>query len=204
VAGKLFAQRGYDGTSIRDICTEAKTNIAAVSYHFGDKMGLYKAVIEFGIDLGTKKFPFPTQKNNEEPQHLLCRQIESLLCRINGTPESRWYDQIVKREILFPQKNIGNIIDEYCIKPDYVIFTATLKLIEPTAPQELINDCVFNLMAILSFQAIPAPYFKRVIFQNSKTKHLEIKEIAQSVALFVVAGLRESVAKYDFAKSNMV
>jgi len=203
-AGKLFAQNGYDGTSIRDICTEAKTNIAAISYHFGDKIGLYKAVIKFGIDLEKKLFPLPIQKDDEEPQCLLCRQIESILHRIKGSPESRWYDQIVKREILFPQKNIGNVIDEYCIKPDYDMFTATLRLIEPTASQELINNCVFNLMAILSFKAIPAPHFKRVLFQNSNVKQLGIKKTAQSVASFVVAGLKKSVAENEIFENEIV
>ena len=40
----LFAQQGYAGTSTRDIAEAAQTNIAAISYYFGDKAGLYRAV----------------------------------------------------------------------------------------------------------------------------------------------------------------
>jgi TetR/AcrR family transcriptional regulator, regulator of cefoperazone and chloramphenicol sensitivity len=40
----LFAQHGYAKTSTREIAEAAHTNVAAISYYFGDKAGLYRAV----------------------------------------------------------------------------------------------------------------------------------------------------------------
>ena len=40
----LFAQQGFDKTSTREIAESAQTNVAAISYYFGDKAGLYRAV----------------------------------------------------------------------------------------------------------------------------------------------------------------
>lgn len=40
-ANKLFANYGFDGTSIRDIAKEAGVNLAAVNYHFKNKNNLY-------------------------------------------------------------------------------------------------------------------------------------------------------------------
>src|SRR4051812_14563130 len=45
-AEKLFAENGFDGTSLRDITTEARVNLAAVNYHFQTKESLIDAVIE--------------------------------------------------------------------------------------------------------------------------------------------------------------
>ncbi|MDP4096035.1 TetR family transcriptional regulator [Paenibacillus sp. P96] len=45
-AKRLFAQQGYDGTSCRQVCEAAGANIALISYHFGGKEGVYKAVVE--------------------------------------------------------------------------------------------------------------------------------------------------------------
>lgn len=45
-AVELFSEKGYDQTTIRDICRRAKANIAAVNYHFKCKTGLGEAVIE--------------------------------------------------------------------------------------------------------------------------------------------------------------
>ena len=40
----LFAQQGFAKTSTREIAEAAATNLAAISYYFGDKAGLYRAV----------------------------------------------------------------------------------------------------------------------------------------------------------------
>jgi len=46
VATRLFAERGYGGTSVRAICSAAGANVNAVSYHFGGKKALYTNVIQ--------------------------------------------------------------------------------------------------------------------------------------------------------------
>ena len=43
-AKKLFAERGFDAATVRDICTEAGANIALVSRYFGSKSELYAEV----------------------------------------------------------------------------------------------------------------------------------------------------------------
>ena len=45
VAEKLFSDKGFEGTSIRDISKHAKINIAMVSYYFGSKERLLEALI---------------------------------------------------------------------------------------------------------------------------------------------------------------
>lgn len=44
-ATRLFAERGYDGVSVRDICAELSVNCSIVSYYFGGKKGLYLEVL---------------------------------------------------------------------------------------------------------------------------------------------------------------
>jgi AcrR family transcriptional regulator len=44
-AERLFAERGYDGTSVRTIVAKAKVNQAAINYHFEGKDGLYREVL---------------------------------------------------------------------------------------------------------------------------------------------------------------
>jgi AcrR family transcriptional regulator len=46
-AEKLFAEKGFDGTSVRDIAQLAGVNLAMISYYFGSKEKLLEALIEF-------------------------------------------------------------------------------------------------------------------------------------------------------------
>jgi AcrR family transcriptional regulator len=45
-AAELFSERGYDKTTVRDICRHAGANVAAVNYHFKGKSGLGESVID--------------------------------------------------------------------------------------------------------------------------------------------------------------
>lgn len=44
VAEKLFAEKGFSGTSIRDISQEADVNVSMISYYFGSKEKLIEAL----------------------------------------------------------------------------------------------------------------------------------------------------------------
>lgn len=46
IAEKLFAQNGFNGTSVRDIAEEAGVNLAMISYYFGSKEKLMQALFE--------------------------------------------------------------------------------------------------------------------------------------------------------------
>ena len=46
VAERLFAERGFSATSLRDITGEAEANLASVNYHFQSKEGLLAAIFE--------------------------------------------------------------------------------------------------------------------------------------------------------------
>ena len=45
-AARLFAERGFNKVTVREICVAAKANVASVNYHFGDKLGLYTEIVE--------------------------------------------------------------------------------------------------------------------------------------------------------------
>ena len=45
-AKKLFAEQGFDATTVRQICNEAGVGIALVSYHFGGKENVFYALFD--------------------------------------------------------------------------------------------------------------------------------------------------------------
>lgn len=47
VAEQLFGEKGFDGTSVRDIAQQAGVNLAMISYYFGSKEKLLESLVEF-------------------------------------------------------------------------------------------------------------------------------------------------------------
>jgi len=48
-AERLFAAKGFEGTSVRDIAQEAAINVAMISYYFGSKEKLIAAIFDYRI-----------------------------------------------------------------------------------------------------------------------------------------------------------
>ena len=82
VAEKLFAEKGFDGTSIRDISKEAKINIAMVSYYFGSKEKLLESLILYRTS-DLKAQLDELLQENLEPMDKINKLIEIYINRIN-------------------------------------------------------------------------------------------------------------------------
>lgn len=82
VAERLFAEKGFDGTSIRNISKEAKINIAMVSYYFGSKEKMLESLIFFRTsDL---KMQLENLYHEAiEPMEKINRLIELYIARLN-------------------------------------------------------------------------------------------------------------------------
>ena len=50
-AEQIFAEMGFEGTSLRQIAVHADVPVALVSYHFKNKLGLYREVFKARIPI---------------------------------------------------------------------------------------------------------------------------------------------------------
>jgi AcrR family transcriptional regulator len=84
VAEELFAENGFDGTSVRDIAQLANVNLAMISYYFGSKEKLLEALIEdrAGYTLGILE---ELNKNQTlTPWEKIDRQVDFYVEKIIG------------------------------------------------------------------------------------------------------------------------
>jgi TetR/AcrR family transcriptional regulator len=95
-ATRLFAERGYDAVPIGAVAGEAGVNKALISYHFGGKRGLYRAILvssfsELAIDL----------KAAETKGHDVPRTLHALLAAFARVRERRpEFPVLFVREVL--------------------------------------------------------------------------------------------------------
>ncbi|ANF50858.1 TetR family transcriptional regulator [Chryseobacterium glaciei] len=49
IAEELIAKKGYEGTSVRDICSKASINVAMISYYFGSKEKMMSYLYQYRV-----------------------------------------------------------------------------------------------------------------------------------------------------------
>ncbi len=117
-AEHLFAEKGYHGTSLRMITTEATVNLAAVNYHFGSKESLIEAVIERRLlplnQLRTKQLKAvrdEARRNDRAPdvRQTLAAFIEPTLSFRNSGPGAQDFIALVARALADPNDTARSV-----------------------------------------------------------------------------------------------
>jgi AcrR family transcriptional regulator len=96
-AERLFAERGYDGTSIRAIVAKARVNQAAINYHFDGKDGLYREVLRAAFrgmtedQLGHAQ-DIKTMSREEALGAFIRRQLRPLMARDESSRHMRIFN----------------------------------------------------------------------------------------------------------------
>jgi AcrR family transcriptional regulator len=111
-AGHVFAERGYNEATIREICRRAGANVAAVNYTFGDKMGLYTEVLRHSVraaKTAVMNAALDTSLSAEETIRGVIRARLMSLCR-ETRPD--WHIRLVIHEFSHPTPAMARVVDE--------------------------------------------------------------------------------------------
>lgn len=155
VGSRLFAQKGYDGVSMRTLASEAGVNLATVSYHFGGKSGLYEAIMEGIIAARTELFP-----RAEEVEERLAAAgsdipaqcevadwfVKQLVRELLGNSEYAWPAFIVSREMAQPSEWFEKLEHDF-FRPSFEALCALVSGV--TAPDTAREDVILTAHCII-------------------------------------------------------
>jgi AcrR family transcriptional regulator len=96
-AGQLFADKGYFGTTGKEICARVGANAASVAYHFGGIANLYAAALEEAFARLADSNPLTAAPSSGRA----ARQRLTSLGRTIVDPSS-WAARLISREIIAP------------------------------------------------------------------------------------------------------
>ena len=102
-AAERFAERGFDGVSVREICAAAGANVASVNYHFRDKAGLYREVVERAIALMQETTDLSQRVDDSAPVEARIRTfVRVFVTRLAGGGRHPWIHRLMAREFEHP------------------------------------------------------------------------------------------------------
>jgi AcrR family transcriptional regulator len=108
----VFGKHGFDASTTRMIAQKAGVNIAAISYYFNGKEGLYHSVVSYitgklesqveSTLVEIEEWVADGKLNREEALVLLEKLLEKMINFMVGSPEAPGFARIVLREQLYP------------------------------------------------------------------------------------------------------
>ena len=102
VAEELFAQKGFEGTSVRELARKAGINIAMISYYFGSKEKLFESLVEYRASFMREKLQILRRDESQDPLTKIERMIDLYVDRIVS---HNLFSRILHRELSLQQRS---------------------------------------------------------------------------------------------------
>jgi AcrR family transcriptional regulator len=120
---KLFGEKGFDGTSTRELAAAANANIGSIAYHFGSKEGLRAACAGFIVETmkGMASRALASAGEPADPEaarEQLLAALERLVAFMVASPEAGVIVQFLLRELSHPTAAL-DIIYEGVFEPTH-------------------------------------------------------------------------------------
>jgi TetR/AcrR family transcriptional regulator, regulator of cefoperazone and chloramphenicol sensitivity len=155
-AGRLFAEFGVEGTSVRRIAEVAGTNLAAINYHFGSKENLHREVLMGVLDheerCDARHYAAQEGRFNtpEDIAALIYEMVNTRLMRFFAPDEPEWHAKLVMRALLEPTDVLENIVRER-FRPDLDALGQIFRRARPGLTDEEASLYADSFLAHLSF-----------------------------------------------------
>lgn len=194
-AGEVFAEKGFRGATIDAISRRAETNIAAVNYHFGDKEGLYRAVIDHAHGLAISLFP-PDPGAGVPAGERLGMHIAATLRHLLQDGAPAWHGRLMAREMFEPTGALDAFVRDF-IHPNFMRLQGMVReILEQDgvrAADDDVRRCAFSVIAQCVFYRHSRPVIDR-LFPGLEFDEAKISALSEHIATFSLAGVQAARA----------
>jgi TetR/AcrR family transcriptional regulator, regulator of cefoperazone and chloramphenicol sensitivity len=189
-ATRVFADRGFKETTVREICARAGANLAAVNYHFGGKDKLYCAVLGDFLSSAFSRFPLDVGVGSvSPPEDRLRAYLRGFLFRLlgDGDPLYEKLGKLLMAEILEPSEHFDTMSERY-IGPTYEALLHIVRELLPGASEDIVNRCAGSIVG----QCLLFDHAKGIIQRMCPELALEansLDRVAGFIAEFSLGGI---------------
>ncbi len=191
VGERLFADRGFKRVTVRDICRVARANVAAVNYHFGDKLGLYREVLQSAIaGMRATNDAARAAGAGKPPEEQLRCYIELFVHRLLGS-NSDTVHRLITREMNEPTPALDDLVEQG-VRPRVEYLAGVIAAITGLdRDDQRVLRCIASVQS-QTLAYLPNPIAARLGFELTPTPE-RLAEVADHIATFSLAGVRAIV-----------
>jgi AcrR family transcriptional regulator len=194
-ASALFAERGFHGTTVRDIAQRAKVNLAAGHYHFGSKETLYLEVLRAqfgdvmaaferrGAGLGARR----ARPGAPKLRAMLRTRIAAMLELLLGPPPGL-HGTLMMREMCDPSAALPDIVEQF-IQPHKREMEAIVAGLMPQLGRAEVERCVLSIVGQVFFYRHQLPAL-RLLHGGQPMTRARMRATAEHIFAFSLGGMR--------------
>jgi len=183
-AAEVFVAHGFRDATVREICARAGANIAAVNYHFGDKEGLYRAVLEWAAQKAFAAFAErAAQFAQGRPERRLEAFVRSMAERMLIERSDMIIGKLMAREMVEPTSALDELIPRF-LKPQHDVLRGIVtELLGPGTSAREVRLCCNSILGQMLFYKHARPVIQRLIPEQAFDA-AGIEEIVAHVTAF--------------------
>ena len=185
-AQRLFGERGFENVKVRDICSAAGANVAAVNYYFRDKWGLYHEVIQILIgDMKQMSALAHDAGPGKTPEERLRHYIRTYLHHLLGEGRACWQGRLMAREMIDPTPALDVVFEQGILTNSRRVLALVSEIMRRPAEDPQAGMCVGSIHTQMFGLANPIA----AKFAPKYTPEV-IDAIAEHITSFSLAGIR--------------
>jgi TetR/AcrR family transcriptional regulator, regulator of cefoperazone and chloramphenicol sensitivity len=199
-ATAIFAERGYQAATTREICVRARANAAAVNYHFRDKLGLYKAALKSLI--GRQETRLEERALSAMPAERALRSfIQAMFEDLNGRDGEDQYTRLMAHELSDPTPGLALVVEQI-IAPRARLLSGILARLTSGSVRSLRTRlAAHSIMAQVVHYMHARPVIK-ILWPGWRMTPAARRQIVDHVINFSLAGLRGGAVPRRWKRVN--
>ncbi len=189
-AAEVFAGRGFEAATVREICDQAGANVASVNYHFRDKETLYAEVLKYALHRANVKYPAGLGlKPNATIQQRLKSFIHSFLLRIFEEGPHAWHGKLMLREMVKPTAALDTLVEAEIRPMAGRLQGLVREVLGSKATAAEVRLSAMSVVSQILFYHHCRPVVTRM-FPDLKFDRREIDRLAEHITEFSLAALK--------------